>query len=88
MPIALLLAFMFGLLCFAGWLYGALALGDFALSRFKQNGETSLYLSALIGVIILTLAAGIPYLGALIAFLTIFFGFGAIILVRYKNEKD
>lgn len=87
-PTALLIVFVFGLLGLLGWLFSALAIGNLILSGFSSKKAVSLYGSALIGVIILVLSAGIPYLGAVISFLAVFFGMGAVILTRYQLEKD
>ena len=87
-PIALLLAFILGILCIAGWLLGALAMGDFILSRIKRNGPTSLYLSALIGIVLLVFLAGIPYLGSLIVLIMTFFGVGALLLTKHRIDHS
>ncbi|MBD3170158.1 MAG: hypothetical protein GF307_11790 [candidate division Zixibacteria bacterium] len=88
LPIALLLTFLFGLLTIAGWLYCTLAVGELVVRKVFSKKESSLFLSMLIGTVIMIVLAGIPYLGGLIAFVTTFAGIGALVLrhSKFKNE--
>jgi hypothetical protein len=87
LPIAVILVYLFGALCFGGLLYGILLVGYFILSKIRTENHPSFYLSALLGVILMVIIAGIPYLGTLIIFLVTFFGIGALLLSVLKLEK-
>ncbi|MEW6685349.1 MAG: hypothetical protein AB1393_03980 [Candidatus Edwardsbacteria bacterium] len=75
---AYLLALYFGAICFS------LAFGEKFLRLFKKEGEISLYLSFILGLILLGILVSIPYLGFLVKLLVMLFGAGIFVLSRQR----
>jgi cytoskeletal protein CcmA (bactofilin family) len=80
-PLALLLASSYLVLLMTGYVTGGIAIGEITLDRFEpsHSAQRSWQIAAgLIGVLVLLLLSRIPFLGGIIAFLSLLIGVGAI----------
>lgn len=85
-PVALVLAAVYGILLYIGWIAAALFLGDLVL-RLAGMKEPSLYLGALVGVVIGMLLAIVPYLGGIVCLVFAVGGMGMILKEAYGVLK-
>jgi cytoskeletal protein CcmA (bactofilin family) len=90
-PISLILLACFLVMLYIGIAFTALFTGDFVLSKFKrEEGAGSLYLSLIIGIIIVVLLPEMPFVGWLVSLLIICFGLGSQVLYLWhlKNQPS
>ncbi|MBD3232106.1 MAG: hypothetical protein GF315_00110 [candidate division Zixibacteria bacterium] len=87
MPIALMLTSLGIILNIMGFILGAVFMGHIILSRLKGGTPASLYLSSLLGIAVLSLLMGIPYLGVITIIAATLFGFGGLITLCYNYKK-
>lgn len=92
-PLAVFGVYLYSTLWFLSSIFVALVIGEVVLKLFKKEGEKSLYLSFIIGIIILFIVGWIPILNILVRIFTILFGFGALAmgswhLIREMHEKE
>jgi cytoskeletal protein CcmA (bactofilin family) len=62
-------------------------LGEKVLSGVTKEEETSPYLSAFMGLLIIAILGFIPFLGWLVKFVVVLFGLGALALVTFEAGK-
>jgi cytoskeletal protein CcmA (bactofilin family) len=87
-PIGVLGAYLYSILWYLSSIFVALVIGEKIVQLFKKNGEISLYLSFIIGILILFVVGFIPILNVLVKIFTLLFGFGALMLGTWYLVKD
>ena len=83
-PVALITTALYLVLLYVSTIYVGMFVGDRIL-RFVAKKEVSIYLSLIVGLIILYLIFAIPFIGGILSLIVIFFGIGVIALSNYRN---
>ena len=81
LPVSFILAILVVITVFAGWVVGSYAIGQMAWQRLRgqlPNSVLTLALTSLLGAVIVTALAAIPFLGWLIAIAAVLLGIGAM----------
>lgn len=79
-PISLILLAAFLVLLYLSVAFAALYIGDYVLSIFrKEPNNNGLFLSMLIGVVLVSLLCHVPFVGGLFGFIIICFGTGSLV---------
>jgi hypothetical protein len=78
-PLAVAVFYIFSITLYLSSIMTALVLGELVLSMFKKKGDISLYLSLLVGQIIIFLVCLIPVLGFIVRIAVTLFGSGMIL---------
>ena len=81
-PLGLILLAMYLILVYISRIYVGLAIGRWLFGKFGR-ANTSLYLSLLVGLVILWILRAIPIIGGFIGFISILLGIGALLVQRY-----
>lgn len=87
-PIGVLLLYMFSILCYVSSVIIAVILGEKIIQLFNKGKEVSLYLSFVIGMVILFIVGFIPILNFLVRVFVLLFGFGTVIIGTWYLVKD
>ncbi len=87
-PFALFGIYFYTVLLYLASIFVALVLGEKIIQLFKKEGDISLYLSFIVGVIVLTLLYLIPVLGFIIKIIVTILGSGVLLLGGYSLCKD
>lgn len=87
-PISVLLLYVFSILCYVSSVVIAVILGEKIIQLFNKGKEVSLYLSFVIGMIILFVVSFIPILNFLVRIFVLLFGFGTVIIATWYLVKD
>jgi hypothetical protein len=87
-PLGVLSLYIFSILWYVSSIFIAVILGEKVIQIFNKGKEVSLYLSFVIGMLILLIVGFIPILGFLVRIFVILFGFGTIILATWHLVKD
>ena len=87
-PVAVFGVYVYSILWYLSSIFVALVLGEMVLKLFKKEGEKSLYLSFIIGIIILFIVGFIPILNFFVRLFTLLFGFGAIVMGTWYLIKE
>lgn len=83
-PLALLALLLYGVLLLVGYVASAVALGQWALARFKPDAADRggwRIASAMAAMLVLALLGSVPFVGGLVALLAVLGGIGAIVLL-------
>jgi cytoskeletal protein CcmA (bactofilin family) len=83
-PLALLALLLYGVLLLVGYVASAVALGLWALARFKPDAADRggwRIASAMAAMLVLALLGSVPFVGGLVALLAVLGGIGAIVLL-------
>ena len=81
MPVSFILVILTIILVFVGWIVGSYAVGQIAWQRLRGETPSSvlaLALTALLGAVLVTTLAAVPFVGWLIGLAAVLFGIGAI----------
>ena len=81
LPVSFILAILVVITVFAGWAVGSYAIGQMAWQRLRgqlPNSVLTLALTSLLGAVIVTALAAIPFLGWLVALAAVLLGIGAM----------
>jgi hypothetical protein len=79
-PISLIILAGYLVLVYLSLAFSALFIGDYIMSFFrKESTKNGLYLSMLIGVILVTVLVHIPLIGAIFGFIIVCFGMGSLV---------
>jgi hypothetical protein len=87
-PISLILLAAYLALIYLSMAFAALFIGDYVMSFFRKEPKNNgLFLSMLIGVVLVSLLIHIPFIGALFGFIIICLGAGSLVnyIWRLKN---
>jgi hypothetical protein len=92
-PFGVLSLYVFSILCYVSSIFVAVILGEKIIQLFNKGKEVSLYLSFVIGMIVLLVIGFIPILNFLVRIFVMLFGFGTVILATWylmkaMREKD
>jgi len=87
-PLGVLSIYMFCILWYISSIFVAVVLGEKVIQIFNKGKEVSLYLSFVIGMLILLVLGFIPILNILVWIFVILFGFGSIISATWYLMKD
>ena len=88
-PISLILLAAFLVLVYLSMAFSALYIGDYVLSLFsKEPKNNGLFLSMLIGVVLVSLLCHIPFIGALFGFILICFGMGSLVNYTWQLKQN
>jgi len=92
-PFAFLGLYVYTILLYLSSIIVGLVIGELIIRLFKTEGEISLYLSLIVGVLVLSFVELIPVLGILIRIATVLFGSGALlfgswILIQEARKKN
>lgn len=86
-PLGLLAAYVYSVLLYASSIFIAIVIGEKIVQLFKK-GAVSLYLSFIIGILILFVIGFIPILNFLVRIFVILFGFGAVMLGTWHLVRE
>jgi hypothetical protein len=79
-PISLILLAAYLVLIYLSMAFSALFIGDTIMSFFRKEAKNNgLYLSMLIGVILVSVLTHIPFIGAIFGFIIVCFGMGSLV---------
>ncbi len=87
-PFAFFGIYLYSILLYLSSIFVGLILGEKILRLFKKQGEISLYLSAIVGIIVLSILGLVPVLEFLIKILTVLFGAGMLLLGMWEIMKE
>jgi hypothetical protein len=87
-PLGIFFAYVYSVLWYLASIFVGLVIGEKVIKLFKKEGEISLYLSFITGIIILFLVGFIPILNFLVRIFTLLFGFGAVAMGTWYLLKD
>jgi cytoskeletal protein CcmA (bactofilin family) len=87
-PLGVLGAYVYSILWYLSSIFVALVIGEKVMQLFKKEGERSLYLSFIIGIVMLFVVSFIPILNFLVRIFTVLFGFGAIAIGSWRLIKE
>lgn len=82
-PLGLILGALYGIFLYLGWVIGGILLGRLALNLLG-SAEPSLFLSALSGIVLLSLLSLIPIFGGLVCFISIVAGMSVTLAGIYS----
>jgi hypothetical protein len=88
-PISLILLAAYLVVIYLSMAFSALFIGDYVLSFFrKEKANNGLFLSILIGVVLVSLLCHVPFVGGLFGFIIICFGMGSLVnYIWYLKQK-
>lgn len=87
-PLGIFFAYVYSILWYLSSIFVGLVIGEKVIKLFKKEGEISLYLSFITGIIILFVIGFIPILNFLVRIFTLLFGFGAVAMGTWYLLKD
>jgi len=90
-PLALLVLLAYPILLLLGYELTAIGIGDWAMQRFAADRARSWVwraLAAAVVVLLIALLARVPFLGGIVAFLTLLFGLGALALQWRRTPAE
>lgn len=87
-PIAVVGVYSYTILLYLSSIFVGLVIGEKIIQLFKKEGEISLYLSFIVGLIVLVILGLIPVLGFIIKVFTVLFGAGMLLLGGWNLLKD
>jgi hypothetical protein len=89
-PLAMVVLLAYAILLVVGYVAWAVAIGDMAVARLRPaDAERSSWrvLAGVVAMLALTLIARIPFVGAIVAFIAMLLGIGAL-LMAMRPRKD
>jgi hypothetical protein len=87
-PISLMLLATYLVLIYLGIAFSALFIGDYIMSFFRKEPKNNgLFLSVLIGVVLVSLFVHIPFLGFLFGFIIVSFGMGSLVFYIWNLKQ-
>lgn len=87
-PLGIFFTYVYTVLWYLASIFVSLVVGEQVIKLFKKEGEISLYLSFIVGIIILFVIGFIPILNFLVRIFTVLFGFGAVAMGTWYLLKD
>jgi len=87
-PIAIFGVYIYTILFYLSSIFVGLVIGEKVIQLFKKEGEISLYLSFIVGLIVLVVLGLIPVLGFIIKIFILLFGAGMLLLGGWNLIKD
>jgi hypothetical protein len=79
-PISLIILASYLVLIYLSMAFAALFVGDYVLSFFrKETTNNGMFLSMLVGVVLVSLLCHIPFIGGLFGFIIVCFGMGSLV---------
>lgn len=92
-PFAVFGVYIYTILLYLSSIFVSVVIGEKIIQLFKKKGDISLYLSLIVGIIILSILQFIPILGFLVKIAVVLFGTGMILvgtwqLIRAAREKE
>jgi hypothetical protein len=87
-PLGIFFAYVYTVIWYLASIFVSLVIGEQVVKLFKKQGEISLYLSFIIGIVILFVIGFIPILNFLVRIFTLLFGFGAVAMGTWFLLKD
>jgi len=93
LPLALFGIYLYTIFFYVSSIFIALVIGEKLIALFKKEGDISLYLSFLVGMVVLFIITLIPVLGFIVKFFVVLFGggmflLGTLNLCREIKEKE
>jgi len=92
-PFAVFGAYVYTFIFYLASIFAGLVIGEKVIRLFKKEGEISLYLSLIIGLIVLFVLGLIPILGFIVKIIVLLFGSGMVLygswnLIREMKAKE
>jgi cytoskeletal protein CcmA (bactofilin family) len=87
-PLGVFGAYIYTILWYLSSIFVSLVIGEKVIQLFKKEGEVSLYVSFIVGILILFVVGFIPILNFLVRIFTLLFGFGAIVVGTWYLIKE
>lgn len=92
-PFAVFGAYVYTIIFYLASIFAGLVIGEKVIRLFKKEGEISLYLSLIIGLIVLFVLGLIPILGFIVKIIVLLFGSGMVLygswnLIREMKAKE
>lgn len=87
-PLAVFGLYMYSIICYLASVVVALVLGEKIMQLFKKKGKISLYLSFIIGIVILFIVSLVPILNVIVKIFVMLFGAGALLVGCWQLFKD
>ncbi len=86
-PFAFILGLLYGIVLILSKAITAIVIGDLVFGEKVGTRKKSLYLTASVGVLILSVATAIPFIGGVLSIVATIFGLGAIVLHMMKARQ-
>lgn len=86
LPLGIIVIFLYLIFLYLSSIVFSIFIGRSLFGLF--GGDTSSYLALIVGIIILFFLGLIPYVGWVIQFVVLLFGFGAILLTIHRKRKE
>ena len=87
-PLGIFFTYVYTVLWYLASIFVSLVIGEQVIKLFKKEGDISLYLSFIVGIIILFVIGFIPILNIIVRIFTLLFGFGAVAMGTWFLLKD
>lgn len=87
-PLAVFGLYVYTIICYLSSVVVALVLGEKIIQLFKKKGEISLYVSFIIGIVILFFVSLVPILNVIAKLIVTLFGAGALLAGCWQLFKD
>jgi hypothetical protein len=87
-PIGVVGMYTYSILLYTASIFVGLVVGEKVIQLFKKEGAISLYLSFIVGYVILRILGLIPILGFIIRIFVLLFGAGALLLAGWHLMKE
>jgi cytoskeletal protein CcmA (bactofilin family) len=88
-PISLILLAVYLVLIYLSMAFSALYIGDYIMAFFRKEPKNNgLFISMLVGVVLVSLLCHVPFIGGLFGFIIICFGMGSLINYIWHLKQD
>ncbi len=87
-PIAILCVYLYTILFYFSSIFVGFVVGEKVIQLFRKKGEISLYLSFIVGIVVLFVLGLIPVLGFIIKIFILLFGAGTLLLGGWNLMKE
>ena len=86
-PVALILVSAYFSLLYISLVFSGIFIGGLIISAITKKHDLSIMLCLIVGLLCIFLLAMLPFVGSVIMFISIMFGFGGVILSIFKRGK-
>lgn len=87
-PFAILGVYVYTIIFYLASIFAALVIGEKIIKLFKKEGDVSLYLSFILGMIVLLVLGFIPILGFIVRIIVLLFGSGMVLFGSWNLVRE
>ncbi|MGB3340500.1 MAG: hypothetical protein WBB37_03355 [bacterium] len=87
-PFAILGIYVYTIIFYLASIFAGLVIGEKIIKLFKKEGDVSLYLSFIVGMVVLLVLGFIPILGFIVKIIVLLFGSGMVLLGSWNLIRD